>query len=291
MIRIIYFLFSIFLIITYSKQVYSYEGSIDYLICDLKRPLAGLERQNIDETNYKKILEAFKFKLKCNGIRIYIDPEINDIEYPEIYRKLFDYSRNILGMVIYANPLGTGTFGKDEKDYCEWIVKYAKNFSPDFLGIFNEPGISHEQIKRITECVRSHINKIAIVGPDLQKVEYTKKILQNHSEISEFFDIVSSHNAAGDDKATSYEWKNLSMLTSKEVWASENPRNFSEKNFIGEEIGIKAIIFTDTKIKGLVLYLAYPRLVNNKGQLTNKGAEISRNIGDYEKPLIKIELK
>jgi hypothetical protein len=270
-----------------SGASYGYSGALDFVICDIKRPLAGLEGRPVDQSNYKAILDGMANKLRCNGLRTYIDPSIkNKKEYTKIYKDVFGYARDRLGMVIYANPLGTGDFSKDDEEYANWIVDYAKQFKPDFIGPFNEPGMSTDRMLRISAKVKEALqDDVVMVGPDLQKVHGTIDKISKEPRLARQFDILAAHNAEQDEQATPQAWKNLSrMKGGAKIWASENPRSWSVKNPMGQEIGVQSTVESDNSVSGLILYLAYPSSINEQGELTNKGNDIVSNIGQIEDP-------
>lgn len=278
------------LVLQTSALAYAYSGALDYVICDIKRPLAGLEGGPVDRSNYKTILDGMAKKLNCNGLRTYIDPALNNKdEYSKIYKDVFSYAREQLGMVIYANPLGTGDFSKNDDEYVKWIVEYANGFKPDFIGPFNEPGMSPDRLLRISTRVRDALSrKTVLVGPDLQKVAGTMDKLKHEPRLLGQFDILSAHNAEQDEMATPQAWRSLSKMSRDAmIWASENPRGWSVKNASGQEIGVRSTVESENSVSGLVIYLAFPNSLNEQGELTEKGRDIARHIGDYEKPAVR----
>jgi hypothetical protein len=252
--------------------------SLKHLICDVKRSLAGAETRVIDESNYEAILKGMKEKLGCTGIRLYIDPAISDPgAYPPLYLKVLDYARKDLALEIYASPLGTGKFGKDDDAFARWVADYANRFQPEFLSPFNESGYAPAKYAAIADEVRAKLRySPVIVGFDAQKVQATTKALSKYQGLSGHFDVVSSHNAVNDQGATLEDWATLRRTAGKAVWASENPRPWHVLNARMQEVGVKAAV--DASVEGLVLYLAFPSSVDARGELTPKGEGIARGI-------------
>jgi hypothetical protein len=247
----------------------AYAGSLGYVFCDLKRPLAGIATPSLDESNYRAVIDGFKTNLGCNGIRVYIDPAIADpTTYPPLYLETIHYAR-ARGLAIYANPLDTGSFGMDDTTYAAWIAAYANTFEPFFLGPFNESGLSVADLQTITQTVRSQLHySPTLVGPDKQHITDSIAVVP---KLVGTFDIFGSHDANGDTAATTTAWDQLDG-----GWATENPRSWSETNVAGDEIGVSAVVASS--IQGLVLYLAFPHDVAADGSLTPKGQAIAAGL-------------
>jgi len=272
-----------FSLLLFCRQAVSYNGNLDYVICDIKRPLAGLTDKSITADNYKTIIDGLKNKLQCNTIRTYIDLSIASPDgYSKLYKDVYRYAREI-GLKIYANPLGTGRQGLSNSEFVQLIDDYANYFQPDFLGPFNESGIQIPDMEDIAARVRSRLQyPTLLVGPDTQKVENTINKINGPSELENFFDIVGSHNADHDDNATVSAWQALSQEARRPIWASENPRHWSVKNSQDEEIGVASVVGSNIPVNGLVIYLAFPNAITEDGVLTQTGQEIADGIGASE---------
>jgi hypothetical protein len=253
-------------------------GSLTSLVCDIKRPLAGEDaRPPLDIANFVAVLDAFRSRLGCDVLRIYIDPQRDDpATYPPLYTSVLARARS-LGMRIYANPLGTGRFGKDPATYARWIAAYANAVHPDYLGPFNESGMRAKELDDIARRVRGLVAAGSVlVGPDAQKVEHTEQILRELPALSSDFDIFTSHNAVDDDSATAAGWTALAHAAGRATWATENPRPLHATNPGGEEVGVASVLASP--VAGLVLYEAFPSSVNADGSLTAKGAALAAAI-------------
>lgn len=252
-------------------------GKLTWVFCDIKRPLAGLTPEVVTDANYKDILTGFK-ALGCNGVRVYIDFDKKLSEYPAIYRPFLAEAR-IRGFRIYANPIGTGDHNHptaaDDGSYAKVVSDYANELRPHFLGPFNETGgMGTDRLAHITKLVRQGAQYQPImVGPDDQHVATTLRQIQQSPTLLKELDIVGAHNAEDDAKATRSAWNALHAASrGRHTWATENPRDWSEKSN-GAEVGVKAVV--DSEAQGLVLYLAYPKSVYASGALTTKGQAIA----------------
>jgi hypothetical protein len=254
-----------------------FNGNLDYLVCDIKRPLAGLQGVPISTANYQAIISGLKSNLGCNALRVGIDLTLTSAaQYPAIYSNVLAYARQ-LGLEIYANPLGTGEYSLTKDDFAARISTYAAVFAPHFLGPFNESGWSDDEAVYIANAVRQAFTYDAVlVGPDAQHVGNTAAMLSSSSAVAQSFDIVGSHNAVNDTGATAAAWTSLSQQAGKSTWASENPRPWSFLTSNNDEVGVKAVL--GSPIKGLVLYLAYPNYVDANGNLTAQGSQIASNV-------------
>jgi len=254
----------------------SYAGGLQYLFCDIKRPLAGVDSMNLDENNYQVIVNGLKSGLGCNGVRIYIDPDIADpTSYPSLYTDVLEYVRS-LGLSVYANPLGTGTFGMSNAQFAGWVVAYANQFRPDFLGAFNESGLGATDLESIAQQVKAGLSYAPnLVGPDAQKVAGSL-VLAETPGLPGYFAVFGSHNANGDQGATTEAWQGLEQAAGRLTWSSENPRGWSVLNDAGVEIGVKAVVAAP--ISGLVLYEAFPASVAADGGLTAMGQGIAAGV-------------
>jgi hypothetical protein len=260
----------------------SYAGSLEWVFCDVKRTLSFESPQHHLEARYHDdVLRGFK-KLGCNAIRVYISPDEKDPKaYPERYKRFLRAAR-AKGFRIYANPLGTGMFGfedeGDDEPYASWIARYANEYQPYFLGPFNESGpLGSARMRHILELLRSRLEyKAVLVGPDDQHVDGVTSRLQESAALLRQVDVVGAHNAVQDASATRTGWDALARVAGgKAVWATENPRLWSDTEQ-GGEVGIKAVVAS--KARGVVLYLAYPDAVKADGTLTEKGEAIARGI-------------
>jgi hypothetical protein len=232
----------------------------------------------VDTSNYKAIVDGFKGALGCNGIRIYIDPSLSDFsQYPAIYTDVLTYARQEYGMNVYANPLATGSFGKTNADYAAWIVAYANTVKPDFIGPFNESGLGATDLADIAGRVRMGLTyATTLVGPDAQHVEGSQALLTSSPALSASFDVFGSHNAVSDDGATTAAWNTLAQTAGIHTWATEDPRDWSDQNASAMQVGVEAV--TLAQVRGLVLYEAFPSLLDASGVLTPKGATIAMNV-------------
>jgi hypothetical protein len=253
-------------------------GALRYVICDVKRPLAGQTTPALDASNYVPVVDGLVTNLGCNGIRLYIDPAIDDpAQYPAIYTDVLRHARHEHKLVVYANPLATGSFGKDNATFAAWIVRYANAMKPEFLGPFNESGFADADYLDIAQRVRSGLTYApTLVGPDVQKVEGTLDHLAQTPALAAAFDTLGSHNAVGDDGATTQAWTALATAAARDTWSTENPRAWSEQSPSGQEVGVKAVV--GAPVRGIVLYEAFPACVGANGQLTPKGAAISAGL-------------
>ena len=262
---------------------------LKWVFADIKHPLRALEKKAEEKAitgeNYKKIIDGIKTNLHANGVRVYIDPDIKDpANYSKLYRDVIAYAKE-QELAIYANPFETSQlrmekFGNDKVAFANWIVAYANHFRPEFLGPFNESGWSAGDMVEITVMVRKKLKYAPkLVGPDVIHISKSNELLGKNSKLAGVFDVISSHNAAKDEEATAQAWQALRRLAGKPTWASENPRPVSIKNAAGKEIGIRAVLESKS-VEGLVIYLAYPRCVNDDGSLTEKGREIERAIAE-----------
>jgi hypothetical protein len=252
-----------------------YSGSLKYVICDIKRSLSGAQQPAISASNHQAVLRGLRDNLGCNGIRIYADMEAGT--YDPLYTDVLAYARTTLGLHVYANPLGTGTFGLTPEAFTSRIVDYAHRFHPEFLGPFNESGLSDAEYIQVAGNVRAGVRYApAMVGPDVQKVGGTLAKLTATPGLAGAFDILGSHSAVNDQGATSAAWTSLYQLAGKPTWATETPREWSVMSDAGVEIGVKAVV--ESPVQGVVLYLAFPKLVDVTGALTAMGEEIAAGL-------------
>ncbi len=267
-----------------AHPVSAYEGNLNWVLGDIKLPVAGRKGQ-LDSDNYQAIIDGLKSHLHCNGLRLHIDLSIEDpADYPQLYKLVIDYAR-AQSLVIYANPLGTGKHGLSKGQLVERVTRYANHFQPRFLGPFNESGYQPVVMKQIAMQIRAGLNyDPQIVGPDCQHVRNNLTKIQNNPGMRAQFDIIGAHNAVKDNGATPWAWWKLRQVAGKETWSTENPRPWSLTNEDGLEVGVKAVIDTAGPISGLVLYLAYPGCVTEDGSLTDKGQAIVQGIGEREDP-------
>lgn len=250
--------------------------------------------------NYKAIIDGLRNELRCNGLRIGIDPQIsNPTKYPAVYKAVVKYARS-QAMHIYANPLGTGSFGKEANQFADWVAAYANEFKPDFLGVFNEASFSDTNYVSITKRVRSKLNyKPKLIGPDEMHLQFTLSGIQKDDALASVFDIIGSHNAAWDGSATESNWRALTNAAGdKQVWSTENPCSWNGgPGMEGVDMsssqpilhkpppttcktygGVKPILESGGPIQGIVVYLAYPGCVDAHGKLTSKGSDIADGI-------------
>ena len=258
----------------------AYNGNLNYVICDIKRPLASVGQKNLNIDNYQRIISSLRDKLQCNALRVYIDVTGLDPEnYPAIYQAVFHYARKI-GMKIYANPLGTGRQGLSNRELIDIVVRYADFYQPEFLGPFNETGISVSDMKYIAGMIKDQLHYgSAMVGPDTQQVNITIDKISGASNLEDYFDIIGSHNAEHDDNAVLSAWRLLAGEARRPVWASENPKPWSVQNAQGEEMGVAALVDANSPVSGLVIYLAFPRAIDQNGNLTPFGQALASGIG------------
>ncbi len=254
-----------------------YKGALAYVFCDIKRALAGQDTPSLDALNVTAVLDALQSQLGCNGVRLYIDPTITDpTQYPTVYTTAFEHARHDLGLAIYANPLGTGSFGMTTVDYGSWIARYGNYFQPDFLGPFNESGLDTSDIETIAEIVSQGLSVHSVlVGPDIQHVESSQTVAATPS-LPSLFGFFGSHNAVNDQGATTAAWTMLRATAGLGTWSTENPRPWSYIGDAGLEIGVKAVV--DAPIAGLVLYEAFPVSLGLDGGLTPTGQELAAGL-------------
>jgi hypothetical protein len=259
--------------------VSAYQGDLQLVFGDIKRAVSG-DEGSLNASNYRAIIDGIKTNLHCNGVRLYIDPNVADpSSYPQLYKDVFRYARS-RGLGIYANPLGTGTFSKRKAQWADWIARYANHYRPEYLGPFNESGWDAGDTREIVDGIKSRlVYRPVLVGPDGQKVRGSIALLVRAPAVTAMFDVIASHNAAGDTGATSWAWRRLRQVAGKPTWASENPRSWSQSNTDGVEIGVKAVVSTAGPIEGLVIYLAHPYCMNTDGSLNAKGQAIADGIG------------
>jgi hypothetical protein len=262
-----------------ARPALAYDGHLRAVFGDVKRSLKGVEGA-ITEANYRKIVDGLKQNLHVTGLRVYLDPAIARPEdYPQIFQDTLGYAR-AQGLALYANPLGTGHFGKSADEFAAFVADHANHWKPEFLGPFNESGFAPAEMADIVAKMRRRLTyQPKLVGPDRMHIRDTLKELEKRPQEAALFDIVSSHNAAKDEGATAWAWWKLGELGGKPIWSSENPRDYDEKNAGGEEIGVRAVVATAGPVEGLVIYLAFPRCVSEDGSLTPKGQAIAQGIG------------
>ncbi len=257
-----------------------YNGHLEFVFGDIKRSLAGVQGGDdakITLENYRAIIDGLINNLHCNGLRIYIDPTISTGNYPPVYRAVVDYAR-AKGLKIYANPLATGRHNFDNAHYAAWIISYVNEWKPDFLGPFNEANMTNADYKQIAATVKSGLKvSVRVVGPDVRHVDNATRVIADE-DLTVLFDIVSSHNAALDEGATTAAWALLQKTANKPTWATEDPRDWSVMNPDDKQIGTKAIVDPASGISGLVIYLAFPHCVDSTGALTEKGREIANGL-------------
>mmetsp|Transcript_112110 Transcript_112110/g.316837 ORF Transcript_112110/g.316837 Transcript_112110/m.316837 type:complete len:408 (+) Transcript_112110:98-1321(+) len=261
-----------------------FAGTLQHVFGDVKRPLAGLGGESIDEGNCEPIVKGLKEALGCNGVRVYIDPKTaNAATYPAVYAKFMKQAR-AMGLTVYANPLGTGRFGLGEtrtvQEYGQWIADYANYWKPDFLGPFNESAMKPDEYLAIVKVVRSKLRcKAKLVGPDMQHTDKSIKLIEKNPEFLKAFDVITTHNADGDVEAHCDTYSRLAQLARAGVWSSENPRPwtcFAETH--GREIGIKSCVEASNSVNGLVIYLAFNKHIDKKGNLTKKGNLVAQSL-------------
>lgn len=252
------------------------------LFGDVKRSLAGYTEANITKENIPAVVEALSRHLGCNGIRIGIDPSISNPAggYSDLYTTFYQYVRE-KGLSVYANPLGTGVFGKSWEDYASWIAAYANVWRPDYLGIFNEAAMPPWKMMRVIARVKKLLEyDVQLVGPDMMHLNISFKTLSVERKLADAFDILSSQDAEFDDAATPSLWTKFCKIAEragKECWSTEDPRPWS-KIIDGKEVGVKAVLQNKGQVSAIVLYLAYPHLVHASGKLTEKGKEIAEGL-------------
>lgn len=274
----------------------SYVGKLEFVFGDLKRPLA-CQQGCVTLRNYKAIIDGLHNDLRCNGLRIGIDPQIsNPRKYPAVYEAVLKYARS-QGMHIYANPLGTGHFGKEANQFADWVAAYANEFKPDFVGVFNEASFSNADYVYITKRVRSKLNYTPkLIGPDEMHLQFTLSGIQKNDALASVFDIIGSHNAAWDGSATESNWRALAKAAGgKQVWSTENPCRWNGVERVDMNLsqpilrkpppstcatygGVKPILESGGPLQGLVVYLAFPDCVDASGKLTSKGRGIADGI-------------
>lgn len=271
------------LLVLVGRPAFAYNGGLDYVVCDIKRPLAGLTHKTITAGNYQAIIDGLKNKLQCNALRLYIDLAVASPDhYSELYKNVYRYARQ-MGLKIYANPLGTGRQGLGNAELARIVANYANYYQPEFLGPFNETGIGIPDLQGIAAMVRRELRYATIlVGPDTQKVQGTINKINGSSNLEAYFDIIGAHNAEQDEQATVAAWRILAGEARRPVWASENPRSWTAKNDRGEEIGVASVIGAGSSVSGLVIYLAFPVAIDENGNLTQQGQELVYGIGAIE---------
>ncbi len=255
----------------------AYHGGLDHVFGDVKQGIFG--SGGITEANAAAIVDGMHANLKCNGVRVPINLDSpNPVALPPSYSKIIERAR-LHKMAIYANPMFTGNHHLSDIQYADKIIAFANRYKPDYLGCFNEFGMAPERYVSITAKVKAGLNyNPVMVGPDAQHVDSTRKIISVPA-VRNSFAVIASHNADGDLGATEDNWNMLRSMAGKPVWASENPRSWSEAAG-GQEIGVKSAI--NAKVIGLVLYNAFPSCINAGGKLTSKGEEIANSIGERE---------
>jgi hypothetical protein len=296
----------------YSTSQPAAASGLQYVICDVKRLLSG-RQGNVDEASYRKLIDAFKFKLGCNGIRVHIDAgtpasavaEVASASkresYTKLYRDVFAYARSN-GLVIYANLLPvpkTLEFGGDAKVWGDTVSTYVNHFCPDFIGPFNENSKFGDHVT-VVKTVRSRIKaqcqdpfgntiqNIKIVGPDSTKIAAALRTLKREPGLADSLDIVTSHNNNGgrnsskqnksaDRSESAEDWQMLQNRAGKPVWASEAASTWSSVPVKGQnqgkEVGLKAMVGSGA-VSGVVLYLAASRLDTSTFELNDSGKAI-----------------
>jgi hypothetical protein len=258
----------------------AYEGHLRWVFGDIKRSLAGLEGR-ITPTTLAPIIDGLRTRLGCNGLRVYIDPGLSSPDdYPPLYRDAVAYAAS-QGLALYANPLGVGHAGRSPEEFAAFVADYANRFRPRFLGPFNESGFSAPEEVRVVAALRRRLAyRPTLVGPDRMHVRDTISGLERAPGEADLFDVIGAHDAEHDEGATAWAWWRLGQLAGgRPVWATEDPRDWSSASPGGKEVGVKAVVESAGSVAGIVLYLAFPRCVDERGELTDKGRAIARGIG------------
>lgn len=249
------------------------------VLCDVKRPLAHLDR-NLTEENYMAVLGGLKM-LGCAGVRIGIDPKDH---YLPIFSQFVKEAR-ARGLVLFANPLGVGSFGKSDQVYAKWIADFVKAWQPEYYGMFNEPGMSTDRLISIAKLTTASLPdcKSVRVGPDMQHLDSSVGKLKQSKALEACFDVIASHNANRDTSATKDEWATLAKVSAgRPVWADEDPRPWNTQAGLP---GVKEAV-GQGDVSGIVLYEAFPSCVSEDGSLTLKGRELAEELSKTNKELM-----
>lgn len=232
----------------------------------------------LTEGNLQAVLDGLQ-GLGVNGLRLPIVPAYaGPGQYPALHGQVHASARR-RGLTIYASPLSVGMRdyeGWSDERYAGWLAAYASAFAPEILSPFNEAAIDGRRMARIVERLRSS-SPVTLAGPDRQHVGRTLQDLAAHPEVAALFDIVTSHNADRDAGATSANWAALVGLAgpAKPVWSSENPSGWSR----GRDAALPGIDqAVEGGVRGVVVWMAKPSLVDDEGRPTAKGREIARHV-------------
>ena len=262
-----------------------YAGAVSHYIADLKTSFPEHTSYSaataLSEANYRIVLAGLSRNVGVDGIRLPIVVNYaSAADYPELYRDIFTYARNI-GLLIYASPLAVGRTpfaGWSDDRYATWLATYAEAFRPDALSPFNEAGMDDARMASIVTRLRAKLTTpTLLVGPDRQFVVSTLRELDQHSALASLFDIVGSHNSDRDITATAGNWSRLvaNAPSGKPVWSSENPAGWAAGRIQGLP-GLDQAVAGG--VQGLVIWKAKPGLVDDAGQATTKACEIAAHL-------------
>ncbi|KAK3285839.1 hypothetical protein CYMTET_6567 [Cymbomonas tetramitiformis] len=202
------------------------------------------EKVELKAENYQKCFDTLKNEAKLNGLRFPIlvhGPKAE--EYTDLYKEMYSYARDSLGMHIYAVGLTVGhdmgddwktteegKWSEDPEQYTTWMADYVNYFKPDFVSPCKESGWDWDKMEAVVTLLRSKIEEgcpTKILGPDTQHVKYCLNMVKKKKyPLEDLFDVISTHSADNDftaDEEAHRELVDHFAEKGKPVWNSENP--------------------------------------------------------------------
>jgi len=235
-------------------------------------------------------------------------------EYSDLYKEMYNYARNELGMHIYAVGLTVGhdrgddwknseegKWSQDPEAYSTWMADYINYFKPDFISPCKESGWDWDMMESVVTKIRSKMEPgcpTKLLGPDTQHVQFCINMAKKKKyPLEDLFDIISTHSADSDFTATTDGHRELVehfAPKGKMVWNTENPSywNIGKEPSVVKETdppeglpGLKCAV--EAGIHGLVLWHVIGGQQNKSlilidGSITEKGKEIAANLVESE---------
>ena len=203
------------------------------VFCDVKR---AINNSLVSQLTLTTLLPALVDSMNCTGLRIPIMPGlVGPAAYPASFNYTLSWARS-RGLALYASPMenswsSRAAGGGNAVKYSHWLAEFASVFTMDYLSPFNEVGskCDGQCMAGVTTSLRSALpHPPLLVGPDAEHVATSLALVRASANAMADFDVISSHNAGGDNSNNDATWRNLVTAAGKRpVWSSENPTCFT----------------------------------------------------------------
>lgn len=244
--------------------------------CDTKRAL----NDSATAPLVPALLPALTSSMGCTGIRM---PLIPALKLPAEYGTAFNASlawAARASVPVYASPMeGAWRVLGSEAAYVAWVAAFAAAFRPSYLSVFNEladvecdGGCKERVVVAVRRALPPPLPQF--VGPDCEHVSASVAAVAGRPNHFGVFDVLSSHNAGGDDSNTPRVWAQLVALSSgRPVWSSENPACFALPSCT--VYGTMDAALGNPNITGVVAWNALGDDLAFNGSVSEKGADIA----------------